>query len=304
MGPVAFQGELGAYSELASREFFGYDIDVSPTQTFREVFEKVQSGNAEAGMIPIENSLAGSVHENYDLFLDHDLVIVGEIKLRIVHHLIVNSGVAIEDVRSVMSHPQALAQCKDFIDTLPSAHAVPVYDTAGAVRDLMSSGAKDAAAIGSAQAAANYAMPILESGIESNHQNFTRFLVVKPRSSAPDVPHRGPHAASEPDAAKAKVTVVFALHNEPGVLFKSLAVFALRDIDLLKIESRPLHGQPWEYLFYLDFSGDVADAKCRKALEHMGEITTLLRVLGSYEEGKVVDGSPTASHPASGEAPR
>ena len=134
MGPVAFQGELGAYSELAGREFFGRDVSVSPSPTFQDVFDKVTCGAASAGIIPIENSLAGSVHENYDLLLEHGLHIIGEIKLRIVHHLIVNPGVRLGDVRLVMSHPQALAQCREFIHALPDVEAVPVYDTAGAAR--------------------------------------------------------------------------------------------------------------------------------------------------------------------------
>jgi len=284
MGPVAFQGELGAFSELAAREFFGQAIEVSPSPTFAEVFAKVTDGTAEAGIIPIENSLTGSIHENYDLLLEHDLHIIGEIKLRIVHHLIVNPGVKREDIRRVMSHPQALAQCRDYIRSLPGIEVRPVYDTAGAVQELKNSGARDTAAIASAQAAADYRLEILASGIESNHQNFTRFLAISPRPLTESDPSRG-------NPADMKVSIAFALHHAPGTLFKGIGVFALRDIDLLKIESRPLLGKPWEYLFYLDFSGDLEEPRIKKALDHLGELTTLLRVLGCYHRGRVADGS-------------
>ena len=273
---VAFQGELGAYSELAAREYFGFEVEVLPSPAFPEVFERVSDGRADAGMIPIENSLAGSIHENYDLLLEHDLHIVGEIKLRIVHHLIVNAGVKIEEVRRVISHPQALAQCRDFVRGIEEAEAVPVYDTAGAVRELKGSGARDTAAIASAQAAADYELEVLASGIESNHENYTRFLAIE----------REPPA--EPGD---KVSIVFALHHEPGMLFKALGVFALRDIDLQKIESRPLLGTPWEYMFYLDFAGNADEENIGKALDHMGELTSFLRVLGCYRTGPVADGS-------------
>ncbi|OQB40621.1 MAG: P-protein [Candidatus Latescibacteria bacterium ADurb.Bin168] len=275
---VAFQGELGAFSEAAARAYFGNGIDLSPSATFREVFLKVSNGEADRGVIPIENSLAGSVHENYDLLLEHNLHIVGEVKLRIVHHLVANKGVALPDVRRVFSHPQALAQCQEFLRGLSGVTPVPVYDTAGAAKELKASGMLDAAAISSAQAAMDYELEILASGIESNHQNFTRFLIV----------------ALDPDAGSGrpgnkKVSVAFALRHAPGTLFKSIGVFALRDIDLLKIESRPIPGTPWQYLFYLDFAGDVEEPRVGKALDHLGELTSFLRVLGCYPIGDTID---------------
>lgn len=279
MASVAFQGELGAFSEAAARAYFGDGVTLSPSATFREVFFKVADGEVESGIVPIENSLAGSIHENYDLLLEHALHIVGEIKLRIVHHLVANSGTSLGDIRRVLSHPQALAQCRDFLRGLPGTTPVPVYDTAGAAKDLKTSGALDSAAISSAQAASDYGLEILASGIESNHQNFTRFLIVAPTP--------GPARDS---AGSRKVSVAFALHHAPGTLFKSIGVFALRDIDLLKIESRPIPGTPWEYLFYLDFAGDVEDPKVVKALDHLGELTSFLRVLGCYPSGETVDG--------------
>lgn len=273
---VAFQGELGAYSELASREFFGHDIEVSPSATFPEVFEKVTGKIVDAGMIPIENSLAGSIHENYDLLLEHDLHIIGELKLRITHHLIANQDVRLDEIRRVISHPQALAQCRDFLRSLKNVTVEPVYDTAGAVRQVKSSGARDVAAIASAQAAVDYGLTTLKSGIESYHQNYTRFLAIsrEPRAETGD-----------------KVSIVLSLQHQPGMLFKALGVFALRDIDLMKIESRPLASTPWQYLFYIDIAGSLEEQRIQKALDHMDEITTLLRVLGCYPNGQISDGS-------------
>jgi len=273
---VAFQGELGAYSELAAREFFPEEIEVAPEVTFDEVFEKVEGGAVPYGIVPIENSLAGSIHQNYDLLLEHKLWIVGEIKLRIVHHLIVHPGIGLTDLKKVVSHPQALSQCRDFLRGLEGVEPIPVYDTAGAVRQIREEKAMDTGAIASAQAAEDYGLEILESGIESNHENFTRFLIVaRDRKTENENP---------------KTSIVFSTKNIPGALFKSLSVFALRDIDLLKIESRPLHGSPWQYLFYLDFEGDAEEERCQRALGHLEEIATFLRLLGSYEKGRVADG--------------
>lgn len=287
---VAFQGELGAYSELAAREFFQGDLDVAPQVTFDEIFENVEAGEYPYGIVPIENSLAGSVHQNYDLLLEHNLWIVGEIKLRIVHHLIVNPGVGLGDIKKVVSHPQALFQCRDFLRGLEGVESVPVYDTAGAVRLIREEKATDAAAIASAQAAEDYGLEILESGIESNHENFTRFLIV-----ARERKRENPNP---------KTSIVFSTKNIPGALFKSLSVFALRDIDLLKIESRPLRGSPWKYLFYLDFEGDAEEERCQRALSHLEEIATFLRVLGSYDKGKEVDGRIHKRLVESGDRPK
>lgn len=273
---VAFQGELGAFSESAARAFFSQDVKVCPTPTFAAIFERVQSGRCTHAILPIENSLAGSVHENYDLLLKHDLCIAGEIKLRIVHHLIANPGVRMEDLKRVYSHPQALSQCREFLCTLEGVEAVAVYDTAGAAKFIRDEGPRDAAAIASAQAAADYRLEVLRSGIESNHLNFTRFLVLS----------RTPAQALE----NAKTSIVFSTKNIPGALFKSLSVFALRDIDLLKIESRPIHGRPWEYIFYLDFEGSMQEERCQKAIGHLQEIALFLRILGSYPKGQEVNG--------------
>ena len=273
---VAFQGELGAYSEIAARALFG-DVELSPVETFEEVFRAVYAGKCDRGVVPIENSLTGSVHRNYDLLLEHPLWIVGEVKLRIVHHLIALPGVKLKDVKRAYSHPQALEQCRAFLRER-KIEPVPVYDTAGAVRILKEKKLKDSAAIASIQAARDYGMDVLVSDIAEHRENFTRFLAV------------GKEPAE--DLKDPKTSVVFALKSIPGALFKALSVFALRDIDLMKIESRPIRGKPWQYMFYLDFEGGMEEERCRRAVDHLGEIATFLRVLGSYDKGREVEDWP------------
>ena len=271
---AAFQGELGAYSELAAYAYFGHKINVIPKPAFADVFQSVADGEADNGIIPIENSLAGSIHENYDLLLEHDLVITGEIKLRIVHNLIVNKGTKLQDIKRVFSHPQALSQCKDFLQKLDGVDRISVYDTAAAGRRIRDDNSRDEAAIASEQAASDYGLEILASGIESNHKNFTRFLILSKELVE--------------KVENSKTSIVYASKNIPGVLFKSLSVFALRDIDLYKIESRPIPGSPWEYLFYLDFNGDIRDEVSQLAINHLKEIASFLKVLGSYGKGDEV----------------
>jgi prephenate dehydratase len=267
---IAFQGEAGAYSEQAIYAYFG-SVEGSPCESFDSVFESVRSGKCEAGLIPIENSLAGSIHQNYDLLLRHDLHIVGEYFLRVRHCLIAMPGIKKSELKKVISHPQALAQCAEYLRAM-DVKVEPVYDTAGSVKILKESGARDTAAIASHRAAELYGMEILEEGIEDNQENYTRFLVI---ATAPVAPN-----------TDAKTSIVFTLKNQPGALFKALSVFALRDIDLTKIESRPLAGKPWEYLFYVDFIGATSEETVRRALDHLGEDAVMLRVLGSYPRHK------------------
>lgn len=264
---VAFQGEPGAYSEAAAFEHFGTEIIPVPCETFDHVFAAAESGEVEYAFPAIENSLAGSIHRNYDLLLQHSLSIVGERYLRVRHCLIANQGVALSEIRKVISHPHALPQCDAYLTKLGVARE-SVYDTAGAVKMLKDSGQKDCAAIASRHAAEVYGMAILAEGIEDDPANFTRFLAI---ARQPVIP--------EDDA---KTSTVFSLRNIPGALFKALSVFALRDIDLTKIESRPLIGKPWEYLFYIDFAGSTTDPTVARALDHLGEYALTLRVLGSY----------------------
>ncbi|MDX1547066.1 MAG: prephenate dehydratase [Rhodothermales bacterium] len=277
---IAFQGETGAFSEEAVRAFFGAAAEPVPTPSFEAVFAAVEAGEAARAMVPIENSLFGSVHANYDLLRGTAVRIVGEVQLRIRHHLLALPGVALGDVRRVRSHPQALGQCRDFLrNRLPHAEAVPAYDTAGAAKQLAAEGVRDAAAIAGARAAAEYGLEVLAAGIESNHQNYTRFLVLAPDGTPPP-PAEGPM----------KTSVVFALReNVPGALFKSLAVFALRELDLFKVESRPLVGSPGQYLFYLDVEGAEADVPVQRAIGHLAELTATLKVLGSYPVGETVE---------------
>lgn len=276
MTRVAFQGELGAYSELATYEYFGTEVTVVPQETFEGIFTAVSTGAADHGVIPIENSLAGSIHENYDLLLEHDLVITGEIKLRISHMLLANQGVALDDIRRVYSHPQALSQCKQYLRSLEGVELVSVSDTAGAAKLVRDSGSTTDAAVASAQAARDYGLSVIAEEIESNHLNFTRFLILSKEL--------------DPPTSDAKTSIVFSTRNIPGALFKSLSVFALRDIDLYKIESRPLPGSPWVYIFYLDFNGDIRDEVTIKAIGHLEEIANMLKVLGSYPKGREVTG--------------
>jgi prephenate dehydratase len=264
---VAFQGERGAYSEAAALALLGDSIEPVACQTFDEVFQLVEAGECDRGVVPIENSLAGSIHQNYDLLLRHTLHIVGEHNFRVRHSLIALPGVAIGDVRRVYSHWQALAQCEGYLKRL-GVETVPFYDTAGSVKALAEEGHSDAAAIASRRAAEFYGLNVLEEGIEDEPENYTRFLAIAREPIAPPDP--------------AKTSVVFSVPNGPGALFKAIAVFSLRDIDLSKIESRPLKGRPWEYVFYLDFAGRSDDGPGLRALGHLRETATLLRVLGSY----------------------
>lgn len=267
---VAFQGEAGAYSEQAAFNYFG-DVEAQPSESFEAVFDAVVLGTCEAGLIPIENSLAGSIHQNYDLLLRHDLHIIGEYPLRVQHCLITFPEVTKAEIKKVISHPQALGQCAAYLRKL-RVKTESAYDTAGSVKMLKASGARDMAAIASRRAAEIYGMQILEEGVEDNAENYTRFLAISREAVNPE--------------GEAKTSIVFTLKNQPGALFKALSVFALRDIDLTKIESRPLQGKPWEYLFYIDFIGATHEEIARKALDHLSEYALMLRVLGSYPRFK------------------
>lgn len=272
---AAFQGERGAFSEDAARQLLGASVETVATRTFDEMFDAVSSGTADCAVAPIENSLAGSVHKNYDLLEEHELTIIGETNVRIVHNLIAPAGVELADVRRVYSHPVALAQCERFLRAHPAIAVEAAYDTAGSVKMIMENGHRDEAAIAGATAAEIYGAQILAANIEDNPRNFTRFLLL----ARPDRAAAMPTMAS---TGERKTSLVFRVANLPGSLFRALAVFALRDVDLRKIESRPIEGRPWEYSFYLDLIGDRNDLAVARALTHLAEMTETIRVLGSY----------------------
>jgi prephenate dehydratase len=268
---IAFQGEPGAYSEAAALRFSDH-ADVLPCESFEEVFAAVASGKATHGILPVENSIGGSIHRNYDLLLEHDLPIVGEVTLPITHNLMALPGTALADVKRILSHPQALAQCERFLRGMSGISVEATYDTAGSAKLVKEHNLADAAAIASERAAKVFGLEILRAEIQDYSDNITRFLVIS--------------RASETGEQVDKTTVVFSLPNEPGSLFKALSVFALRDIDLTKIESRPIRGRPWEYLFYVDIPIGRHDLRCARALVHLAEFARSMRTLGSYPSWK------------------
>ncbi len=276
---AAFQGERGAFSQEAARRLLGPSVKVLPLPRFEDIFRALADGKATAAVVPIENSLAGSVHQNYDLLLEHDLPIVAETSVRIVHNLIALPGVKFSNIRRVYSHPVALNQCLDFFTKHPEIEKVPFYDTAGSVKMLAEEKLTDAAAIASAVAADIYGAHILKRSIEDDRRNFTRFFLLR----KPEYARRHPVTAGAKQLWK--TSLVFTTRNVPGALFRSLSAFALRDLNLMKIESRPLRGKPWEYLFYLDLIGRADDPVTQNALRHLGELADLLRVLGTYPKG-------------------
>ncbi|HEX9611237.1 MAG TPA: prephenate dehydratase, partial [Gemmatimonadales bacterium] len=242
MSAVAIQGEAGSFSHAAAREALGADLRLVPCPTFEDLFRTVEAGQARHGVVPIENSLAGSVYEAYDALGAHALHVVGETQVRVRHCLVVRPGTTLADVRRVASHPVALAQCRRFFADHPAVAPVPAYDTAGSVRDLMAGRLAAEGAIGSSLAAELYGGAVLLEGLEDHPENYTRFLIV----------------AREPAPADrvSKTSLVFTLPDVPGSLHKALGAFAERRVNLSKIESRPLPGRPWEYAFYLDVVGD------------------------------------------------
>ncbi len=283
---VAFQGELGAYSEMAVRAAYP-DAELRPCETFAHAFEAIVDGVADRGVLPIENSLFGSVYINYDHLRRHSVSIIGEVQVRIRHQLMAPEGAGRDRIERVYSHPQALGQCRESLRTLvPQAETVPVTDTAGAARQVAEAGQENEAAIASRRAAERYGLRIIGRDIEDHPQNYTRFLVLAATDEATAEDLTSEMLFSRDSDPKFKTSIVFAhRENVPGALFKSLAVFALRDLDLYKIESRPLVGAPGRYLFYLDVHGKQSDEAVSRALENLREITTELQILGSYPVG-------------------
>ena len=269
---VAIQGERGAYSEVAARNLVGGNITAIPCSSFEELFDKVENRKADCGVIPIENSLIGSIHKNYDLLLERNLVVVGEISLKIVHCLIAPQKTSMAAISKVYSHPAALDQCRDFFKKHPNVAPISYYDTAGSVKMLAESGLSNSAAIAAPYAAEIYGMKIVKRSIEDENSNHTRFLQIARKA----LPFKG----------AAKTSIVFSMPDGPGVLFKALSVFALRDVNLTRIESRPVRKKAWHYHFYIDFEGSVKEDRVKYALDHMREIANFVKILGSYPKHK------------------
>jgi len=268
---VAFQGEIGAYSEIAVYKHFTSDVQTIPCKSFSDVFKSVEAGNVDYGVVPVENSIEGSVNQVYDLFLEYDLEVCGEIILKIEHCLLANRNADLNSIKVVYSHPQALAQCSNFLERL-GCKIIPTYDTAGGAKIVKERGTNDVAAIASERAAEIYGMKILARDISNTPDNYTRFLVISTEDSPP--------------TGNDKTSIIFSLKHVPGSLYKALEEFALREINLTKIESRPTKRRPWEYNFYLDFEGHRNDPKCMEALKGLEKRATFIKILGSYPKAK------------------
>ncbi|NPV52093.1 MAG: prephenate dehydratase [Firmicutes bacterium] len=268
---VAFQGERGAYSEEALVQFFSDvrlgEASVLPCRTLPDVFEAINEGRATDGLIPIENSLAGSINESYDLLLKNDLKIYGEVMLPVNHCLLALGGERIEDIKRVYSHPQALAQCDVFLQKL-AVETVAVYDTAGSARMVKEGRMRGAAAIASRRASDIYGLAVLAEGIQTQRDNFTRFYAIGRQEGT-----RG---------ERNKTVLVFATEHRPGALYWCLGAFAYRQINMTKLESRPSRGRPWEYIFYLDVETHISDQVCQDAIAELKTKTIFTRVLGSF----------------------
>lgn len=288
MKVVAYQGEPGAYSEMASVNYFGRkNLSLSPSVTFDSVFKKVSSGQADFGVVPIENSLYGSVFETYDLLLNYTLTIVGELNLQIHHYLMAKNKYRVGQLKRIYSHPQALGQCSRFLSKLKNTEVIPEYDTAGAAK-IVSSLNEPIAAIASLNAAERYNLKIISGNIQNEKKNYTRFLVIAPKKAETKKTEtkKAETKKTEAQAKDSKTSICFDLNSTPGSLFRALSVFALRDIDLTKIESRPKPAKTFQYLFYADLKGSLKDKKVVNALNHLKEISSSVRVLGSYAAGK------------------
>jgi prephenate dehydratase len=293
---VAIQGELGAFSHEAAERMLPR-CTVVPCARSVEVFDRVENGSVDAAVIPIENTLAGTVAEHADLLVTRNVFIQGEYLLRIVHNVIAAPGVKLTALRKVLSHPVALDQCRDFFRHRRGIEAVPFYDTAGSVKHVVGNRLKDTAGIAGRQAAREYGGKILQAGIEDDKSNFTRFFLIRRlRTPKFGAASKNPHFSQQKGVAghpkfdnyrkliphgANKTSIAYQVKHAPGTLFKSLSVFALRDISLSKIESRPMRGRPWEYVFYVDFlTGD--DEPARNALAHLREVAEFVKVLGIY----------------------
>lgn len=275
---VAFQGERGAYSEDACFKYFGNGAETKPFSDFKAVFEAVEQDVASHAVAPVENSIEGSVTQVNDLLLDHDLSVSGEVIVPVKHCLMAHDEADVSAIAEVLSHPQALGQCRKFLQTYPRWHVIPAYDTAGSARMVAESGRKDQAAIASRRAASVYGLKILKEDIQSEVENYTRFFVLEKNPS--------------PVERANKTSIVFATKNVPGALYRAMGEFASRNVNLSKLESRPRRNKPWVYVFYADFDGSMEDVNCHAAVGGLLKSGAFVKVLGSYRkaEGWVENG--------------
>lgn len=272
---VAFQGERGAFSEMAALQYFPDGARLVPCKSFADVFSAAEKKKVAFAVIPVENSIEGSVPEVYDLLLQTRLKATGEVYHRVRHCLIANKGASIKEIKRAYSHPQALGQCRQYLQG-KGIEPVPAYDTAGSVKMVKEMGAMDAAAIASRRAAELYGMEILEEGIEDRKSNYTRFLVLAPADKG----------IKKNGQQQYKTSIIFSVKHVPGALFGILGEFAIRNLNLTKIESRPTKETPWEYNFYVDFEGHASDAAVKQALKAMKGKTSYLKIVGSYRKAE------------------
>jgi len=270
---VAFQGEKGAYSEDACFRYFGASIKTRPFLDFQSVFEAVEKDKVTHAVVPVENSIEGSVAQVNDLLLDHDLTISGETIVPVKHCLMAFDDATMDTIREVMSHPQALGQSRKFLANHSDWHVIPCYDTAGSARMVAESKRKDIAAIASKRAASVYGLKILKEDIQSEEVNYTRFFVLE----KDPMPVQGAN----------KTSIVFATKNAPGALYSCLGEFASRNVNLSKLESRPRKNKPWVYVFYADLDGSMDDPDCHAAIGGLLKTGAFVKILGSYKKAEI-----------------
>jgi len=272
---IAFQGERGAFSEMAAVRFFDETINLLPCKSFEQVCEKVNIGEVDFGILPVENSQTGSINKVHDLLLEESLFAVGEVMLKVEHCIITKEKMDIKNIKKIYSHPQALAQCEGYLSNhLPSCQIIPVYDTAGSVKMIKESNDSNVAAIASHYAADLYNMNVVKSNIQDNKSNHTRFFIISPNMLR--------------NKKNNKTSIIFAVVSVPGAIYKCLKELALRDINLSRLESRPSRRELWEYIFYMDFEKGLEDKDAREALECMKKSTTFLKIIGTYYSGASV----------------
>ena len=264
---ITYQGETGAYSEMAVYKFFGPKTEPLPCKDFKSIFESVKTQSVTHGIVPIENSIEGSINQNYDLFLTYDLKVCGEVAIKLSHVLIANPNTHLKNIKTVYSHPQALAQCRLYLEK-HNWETIPAYDTAGAVKLIKEQNILNAVAIASEKAADLYGMKIIDRDISDNPSNYTRFLVLGTQDAQP--------------TGDDKTSIIFSAKHAPGTLYHVLGEFASRNINLTRIESRPTKTTAWQYNFYLDFEGHRTEKRCTEALTAIETHATFVKILGSY----------------------